>query len=231
MAGSIPVVKGVKVRPHRSWLLIALYFFGALLIYSNIAVCIITFQEGLNIKYISLALWPPFTIAFTGVLWSFLATERNGERTWMPISLIGLGGAAILLIIFGAVPYTGNADWGAFLVPSVTLLSIAGVSLSWRALDSIKSSRYGPMPYLGVICVLLILSFLLAWAFFYYLIELIPMTIASAIIWGWVYDPTRPKLGSRRKEAGLRIGIFFVTYLFIPFLVYFVPYLFWWYFI
>ena len=230
MAGSIPMVEGVKVRPHRSWLLIALYFFGALLIYSNIVVSLITFPEGLNIKYISLALWPPILIAFTGALWSFLATERNGERAWMPISLVGLGGAAILLIIFGAVPYTGNADWGAFLVPSVTLLSIAGVSLLWRVLDPMKSSRHGHEPYLGVICMLLILSFLLASAFFYYLIELIPMTIASAIIWGRVYDPTRPKRGSRKKEAGLRIAIFFVTYLFIPFLVLFVPYLFWAYF-
>ena len=149
----------------------------------------------------------------------------------MPISLISLSGAAILLIIFGGAPYTGNVEWGAFLVPSVTLLSIAGVSLSWRALQPLKSSRYGPAPYLGAICVLLILSFLLATAAFYYLIELIPMTIASAIIWGWVYDPTRPKRGSRGKEAGLKIAFFFLTFALIPFLVLVVPYvLFWAYF-
>jgi hypothetical protein len=229
MAGPSPAIKGMRERPHRPRLRFMLYSFGALLaLFSFVVGFNVSYPEGLNIMAISLILWPPFLIAFTAALWLFLAVGE-GDRLWVPIYVISLGGAVILLFFLGPAPQSSyNPGTYQGLYPSVTLISIAGVSISWWALDSRKSGRHGRKLYFGAVCLLLLLAFLPASTAIFYLIGFIPMTAASAMIWGWGCDPIRPKHDSGGKDRGLRIAIFFVTFFFIPFMVLFVPYYLFW---
>jgi hypothetical protein len=228
MIGSFPADREGK-EPHKPWLLITLYPFGTLLAFSSIVVGFdINSPQGSNIMPISLILWPPFLIAFTGALWLFLGAG-NGNRLWVPIYVISLGSAAIFLIFLGPAPHSSfNPGIYHGFYPPVALISIAAVSISWWALDSRKSGRHGSILYFGSVCLLLLLAFLSASTAIFYLAGFIPMTVASAIIWGRAYDPIRPKRYFGGNGAGLRIVVFFITFFFIPFLVLFMPYYLFW---
>jgi hypothetical protein len=186
MAGSEPAIDRKRARAFRKRLRFALYLFGSLLTISHIVSDFNINAPGWNINLVFLLSWPPLLIAFSGALWLNLSTSEKGSRIWAPITIIGLCGASMFMVFFQLVPYNGHADWGTFqgLLPSVTLLSIAGVSASWRLLDSRKSDGRGWQLYFGYVSILLILTFVAASLAFFYLVEFIPLTVASAAIWG-----------------------------------------------
>jgi len=234
MAGSEPAIDGKRARAFRNRLRVTLYLFGSLLAISHIVSDFnINAPEGWNINLVYLLSWPPLLIAFSGALWLFLTTSGNGSRIWAPIAIISFCGACLFMVFFQLVPYNGHAEWGTFqgLLPSITLLSIAGVSVSWRLLDPRKSGDRGWQLHFGYVSLLLILTFVAASLAFFYLIEFIPLTVASAAIWGWVYDPLRLEHSTVRMRSFSRILAFLATFIMIPILVLMLPYyMFWFYF-
>jgi hypothetical protein len=232
MPGSEPAIERQKTRVSRHRAKLTLYLFMSLLTLSNIVVIFdVNNTEWLSL--LSVWLWPPFLIAFAGALWLYFTASEKGDQIWVPIVLLSLGSAFLFLIVLKLIPYNDHSDWGTSqgFVPSVTLLSIAAIAISWKVFGPWKSSRHGRIRFIGLIGLLLFLTFVVASVAFFYLIEFIPLTVASAAIWGWVYDPLRQEQVTTRMRAFSGAIAFLTTFVIIPILVLVVPYyMFWFYF-
>ena len=171
--------------------------------------------------------WVPSLIGSCVTLWLLLTMSGARGNRSLPLSLAFLAGAEFCALLLPVTEVSG-LSWGNGngLMPAISFAALALTAIIWTATGIVDPALSSRSVYAVAMSAVLIVGFLLSYAFFYMMQGAMVMGPASALLWGASYDRRLRPYGKGTKAGRAPLAtLTFVTFLGLPMLLLGLPYL------